>query len=83
MSTRSSLALASDGAVVMHLYEEMHDGEVHLEIALDRTNVRLNLAIPKPLVAGITAIVQRAERDEDCQTGQNHASPPGRTTEIP
>jgi hypothetical protein len=61
MSTRSTLAMASEGQTIVHLYHEMHDDEVHLEIELEPTYICLNLVIPKPLVAGVTAILRRAE----------------------
>jgi hypothetical protein len=47
----------------MHLYHEMHDDEVHLEIELEPTYIRLNLVIPKPLVPGVIAILRRSEEE--------------------
>lgn len=64
MSTRSTLALATEGQTIVHLYHEMHDDEVHLEILLDPTHIRLNLVIPKPLVADVATILKRAEEAE-------------------
>ena len=63
MSTRTSLVLTSDqaGHVSLHLYRELHDDETHLEIALEQTNVRLNLVIPDVLVEGVRVVLQRAE----------------------
>ena len=59
MSTRTSIVLVTEQETTLHLYKELHDGEVHLEIALDRTNIRLNLVIPQVLVPGLTTMLCR------------------------
>jgi hypothetical protein len=63
MSTRSTLALVNDAdGVVLHLYHEAHDGEVHVEIRAVPSNALINVAIPRLMVPGVTAILKRAER---------------------
>jgi hypothetical protein len=62
MSTRTSLALVGDDntQTVMHLYREMHDDEVHLELKIDQTNCLVNVVIPEVMVPGIQALLERA-----------------------
>jgi hypothetical protein len=77
MSTRNSIVLASEGTTLLHLYHERHDSEaVHLEIALDGTNVRLNLVVPAVLVPGVTAVLKRAEAP--AVTSESRRSPASR-----
>jgi hypothetical protein len=62
MSTRSSVVLVTQGDTVMHLYYDMLDDEMHLEIDLDKTHIVVNVVIPTPLADGVAAILKRAER---------------------
>jgi hypothetical protein len=63
MSTRSTLAHVVQDRTFLHLYHEMHDESVHLDIGLENTYVVLNLVIPTCLVDGVTKILQRAGED--------------------
>jgi hypothetical protein len=68
MSTRSTIELIrcknGEDTIIMELYHEMHDNEVHLSIEIDYSNVALNLVIPKVLVKGVTEILKRTRENK-------------------
>ena len=61
MSTRSSIAYATAGTASMHLYVEMLDNTVHLEIKTRPPITVINVIIPPALIVDVAAIVRRAE----------------------
>lgn len=64
MSTRTSRVLVGAGATALHLYDEMHDGQTHLEISHAECNLRLNLIVPALCVADLEALLRRADQDD-------------------
>ena len=46
--------------VVLHLYHEIHDDQVHLEMSVVGTNLSLNLVLSEPFIDGVAAILTRA-----------------------
>jgi hypothetical protein len=63
MSTRKSIVLAEAKGVVAHLYREMHDDAVHLELGPsdERVHASINVVVPGPLVDGVAEMLRRSE----------------------
>lgn len=66
MSTRSSIAYKNVGDINVHLYDEMHDDCVHLELT-QKVDVRgelvvnnsfINIVIPKYMVPALRLLIE-------------------------
>lgn len=65
MSTRGTLARREVGSIVLHLYDEMHDGSAHLEIfSTSGHNSYLNLIIPTWAVPDLKSLLSTNTADD-------------------
>ena len=63
MSTKSSLAYAETEKACVHLYYELIDDEVHLELESNGITV-LDFVVPKEMVKDLTALLKPINREE-------------------
>lgn len=63
MSTRSTVASCTEGRTNLHLYHEMHDDLIHLEISDEQGSYAyINIVIPQLHVAGLAQVIKRNDK---------------------